>query len=95
MQLPRVQSFLYTPEIIVCPSDYGVTVHVQNFKLRVRFASTYIYENQSELIFPAERYGAFEPQGVYIGRCTMHWQEQKSIINGVYSKYEVVKIGSK
>jgi hypothetical protein len=25
-----------------------------------------MYQNQSELIFPAERFGAFEPQGVSV-----------------------------
>ena len=45
-----------------------------------------MYLNQGELIFPAERYGAFEPQGVSVvvplARAKIH--------NKWCSKYEVV-----
>ena len=68
-------------------------MHVQNFKLRVRFASTYIYQNQSELIFPAERYmERLNPKG-YISVAAPLAREK--IHNKWCSKYEVVKIGSK
>ena len=53
--------------------------------------NVYMYQNQGELNFPAERYGAFEPQGVSV----VASQARAKIHNKWCSKYEVVKIGSK
>ena len=53
-------SFLYALEIIVSPSDYGVTVS------RILYYVYVLRQRICQLIFPAERYGVFEPQGVSV-----------------------------